>query len=88
MTTLDELLQRNRDWADQVTRDDPQFFERLSGQQDAWARGQQVSVHGWVYSLHDGRVRDMGMKVAAPEELAPAYETALARLGTLPEVQS
>lgn len=48
--------------------------------QDAWARGQQVSVHGWVYSLHDGRVRDMGMNVAAPEQLAPAYETALTRL--------
>src|SRR3546814_10876283 len=26
--------------------------------QDAWARGQKLSVHGWVYSLHDGRVRE------------------------------
>ncbi|MCA1715125.1 MAG: carbonate dehydratase [Gammaproteobacteria bacterium] len=217
MTTLDELLQRNRDWADQVTRDDPNFFEALAGQQapkylwigcsdsrvpanqilglapgevfvhrnianvvvhadlnclsviqfavdllkvehilvvghygcsgvqaalsgvrigladnwlrhvgdvaqkhaamldaveseslrharlcelnaieqvvnvcqttvlqDAWARGQQLSVHGWVYSLHDGRVRNMGMDVASPEELTPAYETALARLRDLP----
>jgi carbonic anhydrase len=48
--------------------------------QDAWARGQSVSVHGWVYSLHDGRVRNMGMDVASPEQLAPAYETALTRL--------
>ena len=48
--------------------------------QDAWARGQQVSVHGWVYSLHDGRVRNMGMDVASPDQLAGAYETALARL--------
>ncbi len=48
--------------------------------QDAWARGQQVSVHGWVYSLLDGRVRNMGMDVAAPDELAAAYDTALARL--------
>ncbi|MEO6364861.1 MAG: carbonic anhydrase, partial [Luteimonas sp.] len=48
--------------------------------QDAWSRGQQVSVHGWVYGLHDGRVRNLGMDVAAPSELASAYGTALARL--------
>ena len=48
--------------------------------QDAWARGQSLSVHGWVYSLLDGRVRNMGMDVSAPEELAGAYETALERL--------
>jgi carbonic anhydrase len=48
--------------------------------QDAWARGQSVSVHGWVYSLHDGRVRNMGMDVASPEQLAPAYEIAMTRL--------
>ena len=48
--------------------------------QDAWARGQSVSVHGWVYGLHDGRVRNMGMDVASPEALATAYGTALARL--------
>ncbi|MCI4567088.1 carbonate dehydratase [Lysobacter sp. CFH 32150] len=52
--------------------------------QDAWARGQQLSVHGWVYSLHDGRVRNMGMDVASPEQLAGAYETALARLSGRP----
>ena len=33
MTTLDQLLQRNRDWADQVSRDDPSFFTALSRQQ-------------------------------------------------------
>ena len=48
--------------------------------QDAWARGQSLSVHGWVYSLLDGRVRNMGMDVSAPEELSVAYERALARL--------
>jgi carbonic anhydrase len=48
--------------------------------QDAWARGQSLSVHGWVYSLLDGRVRNMGMDVSSPEDLPVAYETALARL--------
>jgi carbonic anhydrase len=48
--------------------------------QDAWVRGQPLSVHGWVYSLLDGRVRNMGMDVSSPEDLPVAYETALARL--------
>jgi len=48
--------------------------------QDAWARGQALSVHGWVYSLHDGRVRELGMDVDAADRLTPAYERALARL--------
>jgi len=47
---------------------------------DAWARGQSLSVHGWVYSLHDGRVRELGMDVASPEALEPAYLNALAQV--------
>lgn len=45
--------------------------------QDAWTRGQPLSVHGWVYSLFDGRVRELGMDVAAPDEVATAYARAL-----------
>ena len=48
--------------------------------QDAWARGQALSVHGWVYSLLDGRVRELGMDVDSLEGIQPAYEGALARL--------
>ena len=49
---------------------------------DAWARGQSLSVHGWVYSLHDGRVRELGMDVDSAEGLEPAYANALSRLRT------
>ncbi|KFL38067.1 carbonate dehydratase [Arenimonas donghaensis] len=45
--------------------------------QDAWARGQTLSVHGWVYSLLDGRVRELGMGVDSLEELPEAYELAM-----------
>ena len=45
--------------------------------QDAWARGQKLMVHGWVYSLKDGRVREMGIDVGSLEDLQPAYEKAL-----------
>ena len=47
--------------------------------EDAWARGQQVSVHGWVYSLLDGRVRELGMDVSGSAELDGVYDAALAR---------
>ena len=48
--------------------------------QDAWARGQTLSVHGWCYSLLDGRVNDLELGVAGPDELQPAYDAALARI--------
>ncbi|VVM06829.1 carbonic anhydrase [Methylacidimicrobium cyclopophantes] len=34
--------------------------------QEAWARGQEVSVHGWVYSLADGLIRDLNVTVGGP----------------------
>ena len=37
--------------------------------QDAWARGQSLGVHGWVYSLADGLVNDLGVTVSRPDDL-------------------
>jgi carbonic anhydrase len=51
--------------------------------QEAWARRQAVRVHGWIYGLADGLVRDLGMHVGGQDELAGAYERALARLGEI-----
>ena len=48
---------------------------------DAWARGQQLAVHGWVYSLADGRVRELGMDVDSPETLEANYTWAVAGVG-------
>ena len=45
--------------------------------QDAWARGERLSVHGWIYALSDGLLRDLSMCITRPEELAPAYEHAV-----------
>jgi carbonic anhydrase len=45
---------------------------------DAWARGQGVVVHGWVYGLHNGLLEDLSMTVAAPEDVAGVYAGALA----------
>ena len=46
--------------------------------QDAWARGQKISVHGWFYRLADGRLKDLSITVSNPDQLAPAYDQALA----------
>jgi carbonic anhydrase len=48
--------------------------------QDAWARGQEVVVHGWVYGLHNGLIKDLRMSVARPDELMSAYNQALDEL--------
>ncbi|HEV7866669.1 MAG TPA: carbonate dehydratase [Chthoniobacteraceae bacterium] len=45
--------------------------------QEAWERGQDLTIHGWVYSIHDGLVNDLHMSVAAPDELAHAYLAAV-----------
>lgn len=47
---------------------------------DAWCRGQKLSVHGWVYSLANGRVHDLGADVSSIERLPTAYEHALQRI--------
>ncbi len=37
--------------------------------QDAWARGQSLCVHGWIYSIADGHVTDLETAVAGPDDL-------------------
>jgi carbonic anhydrase len=46
--------------------------------QDAWARGQSVVVHGWVYGLHNGLLEDLTMTACALEDIPPAHARALA----------
>ena len=52
--------------------------------QDAWARGQELTVHGWIYSIQDGLLRDLGITVSAEAELRDCYEAAVASLPPAP----
>ena len=45
---------------------------------DAWDRRQPLSVHGWIYGLKDGIIRDLGMSISSAEEFEPRYRAALA----------
>lgn len=51
---------------------------------DAWGRGQGLTVHGWVYGLRDGLLRDLGTSVERPDGAARAYRAALAAIGPGP----
>jgi carbonic anhydrase len=47
---------------------------------DAWERGQPLAVHGWIYGLQDGLIRNLGTTVNGPGEALAAYQSALAAL--------
>ncbi|MGE0443637.1 MAG: carbonate dehydratase [Vicinamibacterales bacterium] len=52
---------------------------------DAWARGQRLSVHGWIYALRDGLLRDLDVTTNRPEEMDDAYTRSVG--GILSRVQ-
>ncbi len=45
--------------------------------QDAWAREQSLSIHGWIYSVNDGVLRDLEVSVHHAKEAKAAYEDAI-----------
>jgi carbonic anhydrase len=42
--------------------------------QDAWREGRALAVHGWIYSVADGLLRDLGICVEGPDQLPNAYK--------------
>jgi len=49
--------------------------------QEAWGRGQALAIHGWIYGLHDGRLRDLGVSTSDVNGIDATYHAALAALG-------
>ena len=52
--------------------------------QDAWARNQAVSLHGWVYGLHDGLLKDLHLNVSGSANLEDMYHAAVAGIAQTP----
>lgn len=44
--------------------------------QEAWAKGQSLAVHGWIYRIQDGLLRDLSVTISGPGEIAEAYRVA------------
>ncbi len=47
--------------------------------QDAWSRGQKISVHGWVYGLSDGLVKDLHVTMSHADEVVDVFRAAFKR---------
>ena len=48
--------------------------------EEAWQRGQNLAVHGWIYGLQDGLLRDLGTTITQPSETEAVHREALSRL--------
>jgi carbonic anhydrase len=46
--------------------------------QDAWERGQSLTIHSWIYGLKDGLLRDLGLTLSGPEDLTTKLPASLA----------
>jgi carbonic anhydrase len=78
---LGEAIGTERDRADRLT--ELNVIEQVGNVamttivQDAWERGQELTIHGWVYGLRDGVLRDLGITVSAPEHATVQIEKRL-----------
>lgn len=41
--------------------------------QNAWRRGQALTVHGWIYSINDGILHDLNTSLSNADQLQPTY---------------
>ncbi len=48
---------------------------------DAWSRQQSVTIHGWIYAVSNGLLRDLGISMSRPEQASQQYSLALPNLG-------
>ena len=51
--------------------------------QDAWSRGQNLTIHGWAYRLETGLVNDLEMSISSSEEMQERYRQSLKRYDAL-----
>jgi carbonic anhydrase len=47
---------------------------------EAWQRQQRLSVHGWIYAIEDGLLRDLKVSINHPTEVVDRYQAALGNL--------
>ena len=55
---------------------------RTSVVRDAWLRGQELAVHGWIYGLKDGLIKDLGVSPVGETEVETLYRDAIEKLSS------
>ena len=50
--------------------------------QAAWQRGQELTVHGWIYGVENGLLRDLDVTVSRLDEISPTYDAAISALAS------
>lgn len=50
--------------------------------QDAWLRGQELTIHGWVYGVHNGLLHDLNLSVESLDQLEGEYQKALSLISS------
>ena len=48
--------------------------------EDAWLHGQNISIHGWIYDIHDGILKDLGMCITHSSEIRMVYDDAIRKI--------
>ena len=88
MHSHDALLSKIRDEAERLNKlcelnviEQVLNVSRTTIVQNAWSRGQELTVHGWVYGIADGLLRDLEICIADQKELTAAYEKAVLASG-------
>jgi len=46
--------------------------------EQAWEKGQELTVHGWIYGLEDGLVRDLSISISSQSDVSGCYQAAIA----------
>ena len=57
---------------------------RTDSVREAWDRGQDLTVHGWIYDMTDGHLKDLGFTVESSEEMQCAFQQAVQARSVLP----
>ena len=82
------LLSEIRDEAERLNRlcelnviEQVMSVSRTTIVQNAWERGQELAVHGWIYGIGNGLLRDLDICITSQSELSTAYEDAVRASG-------
>ena len=76
LMAIADLDERARRLCELNVLDQVRALGRTTVVKDAWRRGQPVEVHGWIYGVEDGLLRNLGTRVGSFEE-RDAFEASL-----------